>query len=83
MAYKNAKDILPPELLREVQRYADGELLYIPATDFAAWGERCGTRDEYRRRNDEIRRLHSALTVDQLARRFCLSEDSIRKIIRA
>lgn len=30
MSYIKAEDILPPELLREVQRYVDGEFIYIP-----------------------------------------------------
>ena len=30
MKYKKASEILPDELLREVQKYIDGEALYIP-----------------------------------------------------
>lgn len=30
MKYINAAEILPEKLLRELQTYADGELLYIP-----------------------------------------------------
>ena len=31
MKYRNASEILPDSLLRELQKYASGELLYIPA----------------------------------------------------
>jgi hypothetical protein len=31
MKYENANDILPEELLKEIQKYAGGKLLYIPA----------------------------------------------------
>ena len=82
MAYKNAKDVLPPELLEEVRRYAGGELLYIPASGNAAWGDKSGARREYAERNAAIRRLRSSHTVDELAEMFCLSADSIRKIAR-
>ena len=30
MEYVKAETVLPPELLREVQRYVDGRILYIP-----------------------------------------------------
>ena len=29
MAYKNIKEILPANLLKEVQKYIDGEYIYI------------------------------------------------------
>jgi len=82
MAYKNAKDVLPPELLKEVSRYAGGELLYIPASGNTAWGDKSGARREYAERNAAIRRLRASHTVDELAEMFCLSVDSIRKIAR-
>ncbi len=30
MKYENANNILPPELIRQIQKYAAGKLLYIP-----------------------------------------------------
>ena len=30
MKYENAKELLPEALLKEVQKYAGGKLLYIP-----------------------------------------------------
>ena len=31
MKYKNAKDIFPENLLRQIQKYVSGELIYIPS----------------------------------------------------
>ena len=30
MRYRNASDIFPDELLKEIQKYSAGELIYIP-----------------------------------------------------
>ena len=85
MAYKNAKDILPESLLRELQSYAGGELLYIPApvTAHSGWGDRSGARKLYRERNETIRTMYAQNhSCEELAQYFCLSVDSIRKIVR-
>lgn len=85
MAYRNAADVLPRRLLRAVQDYAGGELLYIPAGDGekAGWGGRNGARTRYLERNAEIRaRAGAGETCEALALCYCLSEDSIRKILR-
>lgn len=82
--YKNGKDVLPPRLLKELQNYIQGELLYIPKPERsrALWGELSGTRKSMAKRNEEIYRLyHSGHTVSDLAERFFLSDESIRKII--
>ncbi len=40
MKYKNAQDIFPDELLKEIQKYADGETIYIPKIQAKKqWGE--------------------------------------------
>ena len=84
MSYKNGKEILPPELLKQLQKYIQGELIYIPKDEKprAGWGENNGTRIELRKRNQEIFRSYSSgLTVKELINIYNLSEDSIRKII--
>lgn len=47
MQYKNGKEILPAELLRELQRYIQGELIYIPTLEAKrkGWGENNGTKE--------------------------------------
>ena len=83
MAYKNARDILPYELICEIQKYIDGELIYIPTkSDKTEWGKRSGARQKYAERNDAIRRQYnSSVSIDELARQYFLSIDSIKKIV--
>ena len=84
LSYKNGKDVLPCELLRELQKHIQGELIYIPREDNvrAGWGENNGTRQQIRKRNQEIHRLYTkGMGVWELVSRYHLSEDSIRKII--
>lgn len=40
MKYENGKDIFPEQLLRQIQKYAAGKLVYIPSTEKKKdWGE--------------------------------------------
>lgn len=57
MGYIKAEDLLPPELLRRVQEYAEGQLLYIPRRDAHrnAWGSLSGAQTHLRERNARIR----------------------------
>ena len=82
--YKNAKNVLPEKLLTELQKYIEGELLYIPhSTDRRrAWGERSGSKEIYDLRNKEIiSQKNEGSSVVEIAENFCLSEDTVRKII--
>jgi Mor family transcriptional regulator len=83
MKYRNAQDILPDKLLKELQKYAAGETLYIPGTDAKkSWGEASGARSYYKQRNEEIRRKYrEGSTMEELAQEYGLSVDSIRKIV--
>ena len=83
--HKNARDILPDRLLRELQEYVSGETLYIPkAEEKKSWGEMSGARSYYKRRNAEIRRKYAeGITVDDLCGEYHLSSDTVRKIIYA
>ena len=58
MAYKNAREVLPEALLRQIWKYVEGENIYIPKKEEqrAAWGSRSGTRRLYEERNEAIRR---------------------------
>ena len=81
--HKNARDILPDRLLRELQEYVSGETLYIPkAQEKKHWGEASGARSYYKRRNSEIRRKYAeGRKIDDLCEEYHLSCDTIRKII--
>ncbi|HYE82226.1 MAG TPA: CD3324 family protein [Clostridia bacterium] len=86
MDYKNGKEILPSELLEQLQEYVQGNLVYIPKKEEnrTGWGEGNGARTAIRHRNYEICEAHkNGVKIAELAAIFCLSEDSIRKILRA
>lgn len=78
------KGCAPPGLLEELQGYIQGELLYIPkkTEQRVKWGENSGSRQEIASRNEEIFCSHSSgCSVNELQKRYHLSEESIRKII--
>lgn len=80
--YENARDILPPELVKEIQKYVEGIQIYIPRTSRDAWGSQNGTKEEIQKRNSEIsRRYRSGVGIEQLSEDFCLSEERVRMII--
>lgn len=82
--YKNAKTILPECLLRELQQYVQGEIIYVPGNDTskAGWGEANGTREKYNTRNKEIIMLYkNGVSKEAIAVKYHLSECSIKKII--
>ncbi|WP_342768293.1 CD3324 family protein [Cohnella lupini] len=83
MKYENAGDVIPEELLKEIQKYAAGKLLYIPTgEEKRAWGETSGYRDQLQRRNLMIRNKYAhGVTVSELADEYFLSLDSVKKII--
>ena len=83
MRYKNAQDIIPDHLLKELQRYISGETLYIPKSKIKKrWGAVSGARTYYQERNERIRnKFQEGDTIDSLANEFHLSTDSIRKIV--
>ena len=83
MKYENAKDILPSHLLEELQQYAAGRLLYVPAIEERrGWGENSGLREKLKKRNIMIRNKYAhGLTITELADEYYLSLDSIKKII--
>ena len=83
MKYKKASDILPDELLREVQKYIEGESLYIPkGKERKKWGENSGGRRFFLQRNEEIRsKFFHKVPIEDLAEEYNLSYETIRKII--
>ncbi|WLD94564.1 CD3324 family protein [Alkalihalobacillus sp. AL-G] len=84
MQYKNGKEVFPPSLLKEMQQYIQGELIYIPKdkNQRAGWGEISGSRQLLTRRNEEIFQLYmEGWSFEELEQRYNLSNESIRKII--
>jgi len=83
MKYRKASDILPDALLKEVQKYIEGEALYIPkGKTRKKWGEVSGGRTFFQQRNEEIRNkyLHK-VSIEDLAEEYSLSYETIRKIV--
>lgn len=84
MKYINAELIFPEELLKEMQKYINGGIVYVPKLEglHKKWGEASGSRQYLNHRNIEIRQQFSiGATIDQLTEEFCLSCDSIKKIV--
>ena len=85
MRYIKAEEILPEELIRSIQEYADGVSIYIPRKPGTrrAWGQETGYKAELRARNDRIRNDYAAgANVTALSRKYHLSEKSIRRILQ-
>lgn len=83
MKYENGQDIFPEKLLRQIQKYVSGKLVYIPAGKRKRnWGETSGYKQYLCERNLEIRRKFSSGTdMCELADQYGLSFESIKKIV--
>lgn len=84
MKYYNAKEALPEWLLKQVQVYVQGEVLYIPKKETVRlkWGEANGARKHYMKRNIEIvKKNRNGACISDLSEQYCLSEHSIKKIL--
>ncbi len=85
MKYKNAQKILPKEIIKIIQQYVDGSYLYIPRKDEnrKSWGENSGLKNELIERNTQIyNSFNNGSSVKELANKYYLTQNSIRKIIR-
>ena len=85
MSYIKAEEILPEELIRRIQEYADGVYIYIPRRpgNRQPWGQETGYKAELKLRNDRIRSDYaSGASVTVLSRKYHLSEKSIRRILQ-
>lgn len=56
MRYQKANEILPEELVELIQKYVDGEYVYIPRKqeNKRTWGEGTGAREERKTRDLSI-----------------------------
>jgi Mor family transcriptional regulator len=84
MNYINGENILPRSVLEELQKYVQGELIYVPVKQVnrADWGEKSGARAYMKQRNQEIHEKYKkGVLLQQLAQEYFISEDCIRKII--
>ncbi len=83
MNYENAADILPEDLLKRVQKFAAGKLIYVPETIAKrSWGETSGYKQYLEERNNEIKdKFTKGVTIETLADDYSLSFESIKKIV--
>lgn len=84
MSYMNADDVLPKILVEEIQKYVDGQLIYIPRKNenSLSWGEKNGTKEKLEERNQTIvKRYYSGQTITELSKVYYLSEKRIQGII--
>lgn len=85
LGYIKAIDILPFEIIKEVQQYVSGEIIYIPKKDGdkCSWGEKTFTKNELAERNKKIYlEFLSGISISELAEKYFLVEKSIERIIR-
>lgn len=85
MSYKKADQVLPVEIIKLIQKYIDGECIYIPRkeNERKEWGTTTSIRQELRDRNNKIYcDYKKGLRNFELAEKYFLSEKSIQRILR-
>lgn len=84
MSYANARDIFPDEILEVIQKYVDGEYIYIPRKEEnkISWGELTKCKEDLKVRNDAIYKDYlEGVSVQLLSEKYYLSPKTIQKII--
>ncbi len=82
MKYKNITDLLPPELVNQIQDYIQGEYIYIPIRERDAEAVPTDYKVELQKRDEQIYlRYLEGVSRKCLADMYHLSEPSIRRII--
>jgi Mor family transcriptional regulator len=79
-----ASEVLPKKLIMEIQKYVQGETIYIPNTQSARkkWGTKSGSRGIIDDRNDVIKSAFiQGRTITELANEHFLSPETIKKIV--
>lgn len=84
MNYVKAADVLPSELIVEIQKYVQGGTIYIPKSEGShqKWGARSGARKSNAERNLRIKQdFRNGTSIAELAEEYFLSTESIKKIV--
>ena len=84
MKYVKAQTVFPHSLLAEIQKYVQGEMIYIPKLpdNYDAWGANTDSKSVVALRNDDIVQAFKAgATISELTQVFYLSEETIKKIV--
>jgi Mor family transcriptional regulator len=84
MKYVKANAVLPEELIMEIQKYVQGETIYIPKAERTRkkWGAKSGSKQFFENRNASIRlAFKQGSTLQELAEQYFLSMETIKKIV--
>ncbi|WML48626.1 CD3324 family protein [Neobacillus sp. PS3-34] len=84
MKYMKASAVLPEKLIMEIQKYVQGETIYIPKPEStrAKWGAKSGGRRLIDSRNVAIRNaFEDGRAIHELADDYFLSIETIKKIV--
>ena len=84
MTYVKANSVLPKELILEIQKYIQGETIYIPklGESYKQWGALSGERKRIDERNVLLKKAYkNGVPMNQLAKEYFLSVETIKKII--
>ncbi|MCH5351886.1 MAG: hypothetical protein J1E06_00205 [Acutalibacter sp.] len=84
MRYARGQDILPANLLTQLQQYIDGAYLYIPRKkeNRLNWGERTHSKEETAARNRAIfLDAEAGADISALAETYFLAEKTVRRIL--
>jgi len=84
MKYVKAQYLFPEPLLEEIQKYVQGEMVYIPKTadNYKKWGAITGAKMITNQRNESIiQGYKGGLSISELSEQYYLSEETIKKII--
>jgi Mor family transcriptional regulator len=85
MDCQNSTNILPKELIEQIQKYVDGKVIYIPKKQInkKQWGENTDTKQVLASRNSQIYSdRQNGMTIKQLSEKYFLTEKSIQRILR-
>ncbi|WP_409304322.1 CD3324 family protein [Peribacillus sp. SCS-155] len=84
MKYIKASTVLPEYLIQEIQKYVQGETIYIPKPEasYQKWGTRSGGRKMIDERNAMIKRsFKNGKQIPCWAEEYFLSIETIKKIV--
>lgn len=85
MSVQNPIDLLPAELLEQLQEYVEGRVIYIPKKPSSKmhWGEKTDTKKVLAFRNSQIcSDFRDGLDIRQLSEKYFLAEKSVQRILR-
>lgn len=84
MCYITAKEVLPIEVIELIQKYVEGEYIYIPRKECnrQQWGTATNTRKEITLRDSHIYDEYmNGVSRYELAEKYFLAKKSIDRII--